>query len=113
MFANCSKVIWVTPVFGAARRRGRPAAKPAFTTAAFFRGPDQALPKRMTGFKELRPAVGTKPGQDGGSVIANGRGYFASLNVERVFGTEPTDETLERLGEECNAIIHLLIDMDD
>ena len=33
--------------------------------------------------------------------------------VERIFGREPTDETLESFGEKRNAIIPLLIDMDD
>src|SRR5450631_1604423 len=33
--------------------------------------------------------------------------------VERSFGIETTDETLESFGEKCNAIIPLLIDLDD
>src|SRR4051812_47690991 len=34
-------------------------------------------------------------------------------SLERIFGTEPTDETFESFREKCNLVIPLLIDMND
>lgn len=49
-----------TGVRGGAGRRVRTAGKSAFTTTAFFIGPDQTLPKGMAGFKLKVPDTASK-----------------------------------------------------